>query len=182
MHTRADIHTNTPGTLRTLFSCDPQGYRPDHQTFTPPRAGSVFQAFPHPVRLPRAPSPKTGPHIAAWPLGAQGGGTSRPRACGPITVRPRTLDLVKCPGSPCARVAGRSVQPTCHRNPPEGLAGRRRKERQPPVRPRQDLRRSDQISRSVVSDSLRPHELQHARPPCPSPTPGVHSDSRPSSQ
>ena len=36
----------------------------------------------------------------------------------------------------------------------------------------------DQISRSVVSDSLRPHESQHARPPCPSPTPGVHSDSR----
>ena len=33
---------------------------------------------------------------------------------------------------------------------------------------------SDQISRSVVSDSLRPHELQNARPPCPSPTPGVH--------
>ena len=42
--------------------------------------------------------------------------------------------------------------------------------------------RSDQISRSVVSDSLRPHESQHARPPCPSPTPGVHSDSCPSSQ
>ena len=41
---------------------------------------------------------------------------------------------------------------------------------------------SDQISRSVVSDSLRPHELQHARPPCPSATPGVHSDSHPSSQ
>ena len=41
---------------------------------------------------------------------------------------------------------------------------------------------SDQISRSVVSDSLRPHESQHARPPCPSPTPGVHSDSCPSSQ
>ena len=41
---------------------------------------------------------------------------------------------------------------------------------------------SDQISRSVVSDSSRPHESQHARPPCPSPTPGVHSDSRPSSQ
>ena len=34
--------------------------------------------------------------------------------------------------------------------------------------------RSDQISHSVVSDSLRPHESQHARPPCPSPTPGVH--------
>ena len=42
--------------------------------------------------------------------------------------------------------------------------------------------RSDQISRSVMSDSLQPHELQHARPPCPSPTPGVHSNSRPSSQ
>ena len=34
---------------------------------------------------------------------------------------------------------------------------------------------------SVVSESLRPHELQHARPSCPSPSPGVHSDSRPSS-
>ena len=32
---------------------------------------------------------------------------------------------------------------------------------------------------SVVSDSLRPHELQHARPPCPSPTPRVYSNSRP---
>ena len=38
-----------------------------------------------------------------------------------------------------------------------------------------------QFSCSVVSDSLRPHESQHARPPCPSPTPGVHSDSCPSS-
>ena len=33
-----------------------------------------------------------------------------------------------------------------------------------------------------MSDSLQPHESQHARPPCPSPTPGVHPDSRPSSQ
>ena len=33
------------------------------------------------------------------------------------------------------------------------------------------------FSRSVVSDSSRPHESQHARPPCPSPTPRVHSDS-----
>ena len=39
--------------------------------------------------------------------------------------------------------------------------------------------RSDQISRSVMSDSLQPHESQHARPPCPSPTPGVHSDLSP---
>ena len=41
---------------------------------------------------------------------------------------------------------------------------------------------SVQFSHSVVSDSLRPHESQHARLPCPSPTPGVHSDSHPSSQ
>ena len=42
--------------------------------------------------------------------------------------------------------------------------------------------RSDQISRSVMSDSLRPHKSQHARPPCPSPTPRVHSDSHPLGQ
>ena len=42
--------------------------------------------------------------------------------------------------------------------------------------------RSDQISRSVVSDSLWPHESQHARPPCPSPTPGVHPNSCASSR
>ena len=41
---------------------------------------------------------------------------------------------------------------------------------------------SVQFSHSVVSDSLWPHESQHTRPPCPSPNPGVHSDSRPSSQ
>ena len=41
---------------------------------------------------------------------------------------------------------------------------------------------SVQFSRSVMSDSLRPHELQHARLPCPSPTPGVYSNSCPSSQ
>ena len=41
---------------------------------------------------------------------------------------------------------------------------------------------SVQFRRSVVSDSLRPHESQHSRPPCPSPTPRVHPDSRPSSQ
>ena len=41
---------------------------------------------------------------------------------------------------------------------------------------------SVQFSLSVVSDSLRPHESQHARPPCPSPTPGVYSNSCPSSR
>jgi len=39
---------------------------------------------------------------------------------------------------------------------------------------------SVQFSRSVVSNSLQPHQSQHARPPCPPPSPGVHSNSRPS--
>ena len=39
-----------------------------------------------------------------------------------------------------------------------------------------------QFSRSIMSDSLRPHGLHHARPSCPSPIPGVYSDSCPSSQ
>ena len=41
---------------------------------------------------------------------------------------------------------------------------------------------SVQFTHSLLSDSLRPHESQHARPPCPSPTSGIHSDSRPLSQ
>ena len=41
---------------------------------------------------------------------------------------------------------------------------------------------SVQFSHSVVSDSLQPHELQHSRPPCPSPPPGDHPNSHPSSQ
>ena len=45
-----------------------------------------------------------------------------------------------------------------------------------------EMHQSVQFSRSVVSDSLRPHESQNARPPCPSPTPRVHSNSCPSSQ
>ena len=44
------------------------------------------------------------------------------------------------------------------------------------------LRSSVQFSHSVMSNPLRPHESQHSRPTCPSPTPRVHSDSRPSSQ
>ena len=38
------------------------------------------------------------------------------------------------------------------------------------------------FSRSVVSDSLRPHESQHTRPPCPSPTPGIYPNPCPSSR
>ena len=41
---------------------------------------------------------------------------------------------------------------------------------------------SVRFSHSLVSDSLRPHGLQHTRPSCPSPAPGVHSNSRPLSQ
>ena len=41
---------------------------------------------------------------------------------------------------------------------------------------------SVQFSHSVVADSLQPHESQHTRPPCPSPTPRIHPDSHPSSQ
>ena len=44
------------------------------------------------------------------------------------------------------------------------------------------LSSSVQFSRSVVSDSLWRHELQHAMPPCPSPTPGVHPNPCPLSQ
>ena len=47
-----------------------------------------------------------------------------------------------------------------------------------------DLKKASvQFSRSVVSNSLRPHESQHTRPHCPSPpTPGIHPNSRPSSR
>ena len=41
---------------------------------------------------------------------------------------------------------------------------------------------TNSMDTQVVSNSLRPHKLQHARPPCPSPTPGVHSNSCPSSR
>ena len=51
---------------------------------------------------------------------------------------------------------------------------------EPPGKPTWGIS-SVQYSRSVVSNSLRPHESQHARLPCPSPTPRVHSDSSPSS-
>ena len=44
------------------------------------------------------------------------------------------------------------------------------------------MHHSVQFSRSVVSDSLQPRESQHNRPPCPSPTPGAHSNSCPSSR
>ena len=62
------------------------------------------------------------------------------------------------PSAPCV--------PTLHPESPS---------HQPTQAVRPSVTSSIQISHSVVSDSLRPHESQHARPPCPSPTPGVHS-------
>ena len=50
------------------------------------------------------------------------------------------------------------------------------------IDPERLLNGSVQFSHSIVSDSLRPHEPQHARPPCPSPTPGVHPNPCLSSQ
>ena len=47
------------------------------------------------------------------------------------------------------------------------------------IKPSRLVVSSVQFSCSVVFDSLRPHELQHARPPCPSPTPGTYSNSCP---
>ena len=52
----------------------------------------------------------------------------------------------------------------------------------PVGKPGRECNSSVQFSRSVVSSSLRPHERQHARPPCPSPTPGVHPNPCPLSQ
>ena len=52
----------------------------------------------------------------------------------------------------------------------------------PPEPPGRPQGCSVQFSRSIVSNSLRPRESQHARPPCPSPTPRVHSNSCPSSR
>ena len=63
---------------------------------------------------------------------------------------------------------------------PSGKVGRRPK--QTFLQRRYIDGHSVQFTHSVVSDSLRPHELQHTRPPCPSPTPGVHSNSSPSSR
>ena len=54
--------------------------------------------------------------------------------------------------------------------------------RQKAIKKKELLMTLNQFSCSVVSDFLRPHESQHARPPCPSPTPGVYPDSRPSSR
>ena len=48
--------------------------------------------------------------------------------------------------------------------------------------PSPNLQSLSQFSHSVTSNSLRPHGLQHTRPPCPSPTPGAYSNSCSSSR
>ena len=60
--------------------------------------------------------------------------------------------------------------------------GKRKRKTNAPQCPHKIQFSSVPFSCSVVSDSLRPHELQHARPPYPSPTPGVYSNSGLSSQ
>ena len=75
---------------------------------------------------------------------------------------------------------GGSHHPYCHFKPSSITAS-------PTVSPALQRAATDcfssiQFSRSVVSDSLQPHELQHARPPCPSPTPGIHPNSCPLSR
>ena len=64
-------------------------------------------------------------------------------------------------------------------SPSPGLVWRMKWDRAPRIAP---VSVSVQFSRSVVFDSLRPHEPQLARPPCPSPTPGVHPNPCPSSR
>ena len=72
---------------------------------------------------------------------------------------------------------------TCPRGPRTPLNPlTRRDSRSVPSAPQVPVRTSGQGRRSVVSGSRRPHGLQHARPPCPLPTPGAYSQSCPSSQ
>ena len=73
---------------------------------------------------------------------------------------------------------GKPFQYSCLKNPMKSM------KRQNDRILKEELPRSVssvEFSRSAMSNSLRPHESQHARPPCPSPSPGVHSDSRLSS-
>ena len=102
-----------------------------------------------------------------------------------------SLPITNCQ-SPCKRVSIESVMPSNHLilcRPllilPSIFPSIRvfSNESALPIRwPKYCIRSSVQFSHSVVSDSLRPHESQHARPPCPSQTPGIYANSRPSSQ
>ena len=72
---------------------------------------------------------------------------------------------------PCARMTRKFVK--------RSIFKKKKKKRQ---RGHQSVSQSVQFSHSVMSNSLQPHGLQHARPPCPSPTPGVYSNSCPLNQ
>lgn len=137
MHTRADVHTNIPGTLK-FSSAIPKVIGLTTKRSPPPRAGSVFQAFPHPVRLPRASSPTTGSHVAAWPrepTAADG----RPRA----VVRSLSPANRTWRGPREAPARGGGSIRTAHRppKPARGPRGKPAEERKPQARPRQHLRR-----------------------------------------
>ena len=87
-----------------------------------------------------------------------------------------TVPELKWPGSPYSPITGLKgqVRGFCTRFPMS--------EQDWTKAQRVILFSSVQFSCSVVSDSLQPHESQHSRPPCPSPTPGVYSNSCPSSR
>ena len=100
-----------------------------------------------------------------------------------------------CSRSGCRRDQGRvhggdCLEPTKEKHKPCRTASRRGEAAFPESQPgpcpaggapRGTAPLSAQFSRSGVSGSLRPHEPQHSRPPCPSPPPGVHPNSRPPS-
>ena len=95
-------------------------------------------------------------------------------ACGGEDFDPQAVMRLDHSGLLCSKVLLR------YKRDRESFWHRHQKgtERVPPC----ELFSSVQFSRLVVSDSLWPHELQHARPLCPSPTPGVHWNSCPSSR
>ena len=77
----------------------------------------------------------------------------------------------------CGKFLKRWEYQICYLPPEKPYAGQ-----EATVRTGHETISSVQFSHSVVSDSLPPHEPQHARPPCPSPTPGVYSNPCPLSQ
>ena len=80
-----------------------------------------------------------------------------PTLCLPFTVCPRS----RCPQCPAEGMRD-----------PRGTRAQRQ-ENWPTPQASEGMEQFSQFSRSVMSDSLQPYELQHARPPCPSPTPGA---------
>ena len=119
----------------------------------------------------------SGPVVTILPFNAADSGsipdwgTKIPHALGQLNLRAATTRVANTPQllSPCALEAVLHKRSPCLQKDP--------------VQPKEKKSLSSaQLSRSLVSNSLRPHESQHARPPCPSPTPGFYSNSCPSSR